>query len=45
MFAPLRCHWYDSGAAPEAATVNVADWPTATVRFDGCDVMLGGAFA
>ena len=31
--------------APDAATENVADCPTATVRFAGCDVIVGGAFA
>ena len=45
MFTPFRCHWYCSGAVPEAVTEKLADWPAATVTFAGCDEMLGAVFA
>src|SRR5688572_16894295 len=45
MFKPLRCHWYCSGAVPEAATVKLADCPAATVTFAGCEEMLGAVLA
>src|SRR6187549_536327 len=31
MFTPFRCHWYVSGAVPDAVTEKVADCPADTV--------------
>src|SRR6476660_879542 len=50
MFAPFFRHWYSSGVAPAAATVNVADCPTVTDWLTGCvtidaAALLGGGFA
>jgi len=42
--APLRYHWYVSGAVPFAATVNVAACPAVTVCAVGC-VVIDGAVA
>jgi hypothetical protein len=45
MSVPLRCHWYESGAVPLAATVNVAGRPALTVWFVGCVVIVGAWLA
>ena len=45
MSTPFRCHWYESGGVPLAATVKVADPPAETVRLDGWVVMLGAWLA
>ncbi len=45
MFVLFFCHWYDSGAVPVAAMVNVAVPPIGTVRFAGCWVICGALLA
>src|SRR5688572_5774683 len=45
MFTPFRCHWYVSGAVPDAATEKLACCPAATVTLAGCEEMLGAVFA
>src|SRR5215510_1575628 len=45
MFTPLRCHWYCSGAVPDAVTLKLAVCPAATVAFAGCVAMLGAVLA
>src|ERR1044071_2103275 len=45
MSTPCRCHWNCRGAVPEAATVNVAEPPTGTVRFCGWLVIEGAWLA
>jgi len=43
---PTRCcHWYVSGAVPEARTLKLADCPVATVWFAGGAVMPGATGA
>src|SRR5439155_6427961 len=37
-------HWYVNGPAPVMPTLNVAASPFVTVRFCGCDEMIGGVF-
>ena len=41
MLTPLRCHWYDSGAVPEAETLKVTGEPALTVWLAGCVVIVG----
>jgi hypothetical protein len=42
IFTLFFCHWYVRGAVPVAVIVNVAVWPTTTVRFDGLLVIEAG---
>ena len=41
MSTSSRCHWKVSGCVPSALTLNDADWPTATVTFEGWLVITG----
>jgi len=41
MSTPVRVHWYDSGVAPVAETLNVANCPAVTVALLGETVITG----
>ena len=41
MSTPVRVHWYDSGVAPVAETLNVANCPALTVALLGESVITG----
>ena len=45
MFAPLKRHWYESGAVPVTVTLNEAAPPATTDWLAGWPVMLGATGA